>query len=113
MLLSHRKYDHKIVLEEYQNPGHTPLYKMSPQKLDIVKHYLDLYLAKGFIQASSVSYLFPILFVKKPGRGIEVCVDHQRLNAITKKNQYSIPLIKETLAHKILYQNRYTGFFGI
>ena len=66
----HRKYDHKIHLEEEQKPGHAPLYKMSPEELDAVKRYLDSHLAKGFIQASSASYSSPVLFVKKPGGGI-------------------------------------------
>ena len=63
----YRKYDYKIILEEHQKPGHAPLYKMSSHKLDEVKRYLDTYLAKVFIQASSASYLSPVLFVKKPG----------------------------------------------
>ena len=94
----HRKYDHKIILEEKQKHGYAPLYKMSPQELDVVKHYLNLYLAKGFIQASSDSYSSPVLFVKKPGGRIRFCVDYQRLNAINKKDRYPIPLIEETLA---------------
>ncbi len=75
ILLSHRKY-HKIKLEEEQKYGYAPLYKMPPQELDAVKHYLDLYLAKGFIQASSAFYSSPVLFVKKPGGGIRFCVDY-------------------------------------
>ena len=94
----HRKYDHKIQLEEEQKPGHAPLYKMSPEELDAVKRYLDSHLAKGFIQASSASYSSPVLFVKKPRGGIRFCVDYRRLNAITKKDRYPIPLIEETLA---------------
>ena len=94
----HRKYDHKIHLEEEQKPGHAPLCKMSPEELDAVKRYLDSHLAKGFIQASSASYSSPVLFVKKPGGGIRFCVDYKRLNAITKKDRYPIPLIEETLA---------------
>ena len=92
----HRKYDHKIILEEQQKHGHAPLYKMSPQELDAVKRYLDSHLAKGFIQASSAPYSSPVLFVKKPGGGIRFCVDYRRLNAITKKDRYPIPLIEET-----------------
>ena len=71
---------------------------MSPQELDVVKCYLDSYLAKGFIQARLVPYLSPVLFVKKPDRRIRFCVNYRRLNAITKKDQYPIPLIEETLA---------------
>ena len=71
---------------------------MSPEELDAVKRYLDSHLAKGFIQASSASYSSPVLFVKKPGGGIQFCVDYRRLNTITKKDRYLIPLIEETLA---------------
>ena len=45
----HQKYDHKIILKEEQKYDHAYLYKMSLQKLDTVKHYLDSHLAKGFI----------------------------------------------------------------
>jgi len=38
------------------------------------------------------------LFVKKPGGGLRFCVDYRRLNDITIKNRYPIPLIQETLA---------------
>ena len=98
ILSLHQKYNYKIHLEEEQKPGHAPLYKMSPEKLDVVKRYPDSHLAKGFIQASSASYSLPVLFVKKPGRGIRFCVDYRRLNAITKKDCYPIPLIEKTLA---------------
>ena len=45
-----------------------------------------------------VSYTLLVLFVKKPGEEIWFYVDYWRLNAITKKNRYLIPLIEETLA---------------
>ena len=45
----YRKYNYKIILEEEQKHGHALLYKMSLQKLDAVKRYLDSHLAKGFI----------------------------------------------------------------
>src|SRR6266480_6412625 len=40
----------------------------------------------------------PVLFAKKPGGGWRFCVDYRKLNSITKKDQYPIPLIEETLA---------------
>ena len=46
-LLFHQKYDHKILIKEQQKYSYTPLYKISPQKLDIVKCYLDSHFAKG------------------------------------------------------------------
>ena len=94
----YQKYDHKMYLEEKQKLSHAPLYKMSSKKLDVVKQYLDSYLAKKFLQASLASYSLPILFVKKPEKKIRFCVDYKKLNTITKKDCYLILLIEEKLA---------------
>ena len=66
----HQKYDYKIILKEEQKHGYALLYKMSLQKLDIVKCYLDSHLAKGFIQANLAPYSSLVLFDKKPSREI-------------------------------------------
>ncbi len=97
-LSPHQKYDHKIHLEEKKELSYAPLHKMSPEELNAVKRYLDSHLAKRFIQANLASYFSPVLFMKKPGGGMRFCVDYKRLNAITKKDHYLIPLIEETLA---------------
>ena len=54
-------------------------------------------LDKGFIRASNSLVGAPVLFVKKEG-GLRFCVDYRGLNDITRKNQYLLPLIKETLS---------------
>lgn len=69
-LPSHKKYNHKIILEKGEKYDHMPLYKMPILKLDPVKCYLDLYLAKRFIQAGSTPYLSPVPYVRKTSRGI-------------------------------------------
>ena len=71
---------------------------MFPEKLNAIKRYLDFLLTKKFIQASLVFYSLPILFVKKVGQEIWFCIDYKRLNAIIKKDCYSISLIEKTLA---------------
>ena len=71
---------------------------MSLEELDVVKRYLNFYLAKRFIQASLVSYSLPVFFIKKLGGGIWFFVDYRRLNAIMKKDCYPIPLIEKTFA---------------
>jgi len=38
------------------------------------------------------------MFVKKPGKGIRLCVDYRKLNAITKKDRHPLLLIDETMA---------------
>jgi hypothetical protein len=55
-------------------------------------------LQKGFIKHSSAPFASPILFVKKPSRGLRFYIDYRRLNNITKKDRYPLPLLDETLA---------------
>jgi hypothetical protein len=38
-----------------------------------------------------------VLFVKKPSGGLWFCIDYRKLNALTHKDQYPLPLIDETL----------------
>ena len=54
-------------------------------------------LAKGFIQHSTLSTGTPILFVKKKDGSLRLCVNYHRLNLLTKKNWYPLPLIGEAL----------------
>jgi hypothetical protein len=62
-----------------------------------VKKYIDEELAKGTIEASNSPCASPVLIVRKPNGGLRVCMDYRALNAITVKDRYPIPLIKETL----------------
>ena len=95
----HSKYDHKIkLLNGAKDHGQTALRGMSKPQLEFVKKFLEENLKKGFIEASRAPCSSPILLAKKPGRGIRFCVDYRRLNELTKKDAYPIPLIAETLA---------------
>lgn len=94
----HRKYDHKIeLMEGREAPSKAPLYRMSEQELELVKTYLKEHLDKGFIAASTAPFASPILFAKKPDGGLRFCVDYRKLNEITKKNRYPIPLITDLM----------------
>ena len=55
------------------------------------------YLDKGFIRVSNSPATALVLFVKKPGSGLQFCVDYQGLNKITYKDRYPLPLIYKTL----------------
>jgi hypothetical protein len=94
----HRTIDHKIVLEQANSLGFSPLYQMSTAELQAVKQYLLDNLNKGFIAPSQAPYASPVLFVRKPNGGLRFCIDYRKLNAITRKDRYPLPLIDETLA---------------
>jgi hypothetical protein len=74
-----------------------PLYAMSWDELLVLRCTLLDLLEKGFIRASNSLAALPVLFIWKPGGGLQFCVDYRALNALTKKDRYPLPLIKETL----------------
>jgi len=96
-LSERRFYDHKIPLQKDKTLTFDSLYGMSQNELRVLKKYLKNNLAKDFIQASSSSAASSMLFVRKSGGGLRFCVNYRELNAITIKNCYSLPLIREIL----------------
>ena len=95
------KYNHKIKLFKDATPSnlrHSALCGMSAPQLKFVKKFLEEHLKKRFIEASNTPCSSPILLAKKPGGGIRFCVNYRKLNSLTKKDAYPLPLIAETMA---------------
>jgi Reverse transcriptase (RNA-dependent DNA polymerase) len=63
-----------------------------------MRDYLSTNLAKGFIVLSQAPFAFLVLFARKSNGLLRFCVDYCKLNALTKKNHYPLPLIDKTLA---------------
>ncbi len=97
ILPPHRKEDHRIELDGENTLTYHPLYRQKPDELEATKKYLTENLDKGFIEASQSPFAAPILFVKKANGSLRFCVDYRKLNKITKKDRYPLPLVTETL----------------
>jgi len=67
-------------------------------KLQKIKEYLEENLKKKFIILSKASFASSILFVKKKDNSFRFCVNYRKLNALIKRDHYSILLIDEVLA---------------
>jgi hypothetical protein len=93
----HRPYNYKIYLESNVPLGYSPLYNQSIDELRITKQYLVDNLGKGFIVLSQALYASLILFVKKPSGGLCFYIDFRKLNTLTRKDRYPLPLINKTL----------------
>jgi hypothetical protein len=93
-----RPYDHRIHLESDHTLGYSPLWSQTTEELKATKQYLLDNLDKGFIAPSQAPFSSPILFVKKANGSLRFCIDFRKLNALTKKDRYPLPLIDETLA---------------
>ncbi len=97
-LSSHWSYDHKIELEDESQSSRSRLYFMLSHKLQKIKKYLEENLKKKFITLSKAFFASSILFVKKKDDSLCFCVNFWKLNALIKRNRYSILLIDEVLA---------------
>ncbi len=97
-LPSHWSYDHKIELEDESQSFRSQLYLMLSYKLQKIKEYLKENLKKKFITLSKASFALLILFVEKKDDNLRFCMNYWKLNALIKRNRYSILLIDEVLA---------------
>jgi hypothetical protein len=100
-LLSYQLYDHKIKIKPNKRVplGYYLLYNQTNKKLKALKDYLEDNLKKRFIKNNSIDFISLVLFVKKLNKSFRFCINFCKLNKITRKNQYLILLIKETLQH--------------
>jgi hypothetical protein len=78
--------------------SYSPLHHHSIEELQAIKQYLVENLYKGFVDASKALFTTLILFVKKLNKLLQFCINFQKLNKLTYKDQYPLPLIKEALA---------------
>ncbi len=97
-LFSYHLYDHKIELTDEKTSSWSCLYYMSDYKLQKMKNYLIKHLNKNFISSSLTSYASFILFIEKKDDSLRFCINYRKLNALIKRDHYSLFLIDETLA---------------
>ena len=73
------------------------MYPIAPEHDAELRDYIQKNLKKGFIRPGLGPMASPILFVKKPNGKWRLCVDFRRLNSVTRKNRYPLPLITELM----------------
>jgi len=94
----HRFYNHKIELINEETSSRSRLYQMFDHKLQKIKKYLIEHLNKEFIFFSFASYVSLILFIEKKDDSLRFCINYRKLNALIKRDYYSLSLIDEILA---------------
>ena len=88
---------HVIKLDKSKQPPFGLIYSQGLVVLETLKTYIETNLANGFIQPSKSFAGAPILFDKKSDQSLYLCVNYWDLNNIMIKNQYPLPLIRESL----------------
>ena len=74
-----------------------------------LRYYLNKALIKGQIKYFKSPIRLPILFILKKDRGLYLYINYYKLNKITIKNRYSLPLISKILD----YLNRVKVFIKL
>jgi hypothetical protein len=92
------KWDHAIELEREPSPGFRKVYPMTLTEQTEMDALLEEVLATGRIRQSKSPLGAPV-FIIKDGK-LHFVQDYWALNAITRKNQYSLPLIDD-LIHRL------------
>lgn len=92
-----RSQDHRIPLLPGSQPINQRGYKVPyVQKTEIERQVKEM-LHNGIIQESTSPFAAPIILVKKKDGSWRMCIDYRKLNDITVKNKYPIPIIDELL----------------
>lgn len=72
--------------------------RQSTAKRATVNAIIDELLELNIIRHSTSPYASPIVLMKKQKGEDRLCVDYRQLNAITVKQPYPMPIVKEQLA---------------
>jgi len=94
-LPEHQLWDHKIPLKSGTQPAFKLIYPLSEKEHEALQEYIDKNLEREYIRPLTSPAEYPILFVPKKNRKLQLCVDYHQLNDITIKNCYLLPLISE------------------
>jgi len=97
VLSPHRPYDCEIKIKDDGKLYYGPIYPLTAEESDTLEEYIKENLAKGFIRKSKSPAGAPILFVRKKNGKLRMVIDYRRLNEITIRDSYPLPLINDML----------------
>jgi hypothetical protein len=92
-----RQFDHHIPLVLGAVPVNSKPYRYSPFHKDEIERQVTALLQAGLIIPSSSPFASPVLLVKKKDGTWRFCVDYRRLNDLTIKNRFPMPMVEEIL----------------
>jgi hypothetical protein len=92
-----RVYDHAIHLMPGAAPVNARPYRYSPLQKDEIERQVQKMIKSGIISPSLSPFASPVLLVKKKDGSWRFCIDYRKLNAITVKSKFPMPIVDELL----------------
>jgi hypothetical protein len=105
--LERRKWDHAIELVPGCKEFTSKIYLLSLEEQKHLDEFLEENLRSGRIQPSKSPFASPFFFVRKKDGKLQPVQDYRKLNAITVKNCYPLPLISKVI-HKLQQAKYFT-----
>ena len=93
----HKLWDHAIELIPGAQPFSTKVYPMSPNEQRELEAFLEENLKSHCICPSKSPMASPVFFVKKKDSGLCFVQNYWKLNNITIKNAYPLPLVPDIM----------------
>lgn len=92
-----RTWDHAIELKPDAKPISSKIYPLSRGEQVELDKFLEEHLASGRIRPSISPIASPFFFVKKKDGTLRPVQDYRRLNEMTVKNRYLLPLVSDLM----------------
>jgi hypothetical protein len=92
-----RSWDHAIELKGDTKPLTSKVYPLSKSEQVALDDFVTEHLASGRIRPSKSPFAAPFFFVKKKDGALRPVQDYRRLNDMTIKNRYPLPLVSELM----------------
>ena len=90
-----------LVQHSIDTEGHAPIrlrpYRAPQVQKETIEKHIDDMLTRNVIQPSVSPWASPVVLVSKPDGSTRFCCDFRKLNRVTKKDSYPLPLISESL----------------
>ena len=97
-LPDHKPTDHPIDLKpDAPETIRSKVYPMPVNEQEALKEFIEENLRKGYIQPSKSPMASPVFFIKKKDGKLRLIQDYRKLNDITIKNRYPLPLASDII----------------
>jgi hypothetical protein len=93
-----KKWDHVIEFTPGSKEFSTKLYPMSPMEQKELDKFLEENLKSGRIRPSKSPMASPVFFIKKKDGSLRFVQDYRKLNDITIRNRYPLPLVPDIMS---------------
>lgn len=103
-LCNYMKHDIKLI-SSCQAPIRQAPYKLHPHKKKIMEKEVEYLLSHGLAEPSMSPWASPCILVPKPDDSHRLCTDYRKVNQVTLKDSYPLPLIEDLL--NLIGQSKY------